>query len=62
MMYFLAEYEDEAGYPRRLETRAIFAVGVFGKPNFEEYNGKRVTLGYNTETEEVIVCRMNEEE
>lgn len=55
-LYFTFTIEDE-GTKHRVDTRAIFAASLLGYPNFEDFIHKRVLIGYNKKTTELITIR-----
>ena len=56
-MYFTVEVLDRQGQTIRRNTRNLFHQG---QPNFEEYLNKRVLVGYNDETDAVVVIQKME--
>lgn len=53
-MYFTVTLRDRYGREFQADTRAIFSTG---DPNFEDYLNQRVLIGYNEETECVVVIQ-----
>lgn len=51
-MYFTVQVMDRSGNLRSKDTRAIFSQG---EPNFEDYLNKKVLVGYNDESDIVVV-------
>lgn len=54
-MYFTVVIEDPEGGRFTADTHAIFAAYGIAEPLVENYVGKTVTIGYNRETEMVVV-------
>ncbi len=53
--YYTVEFIDRQGTLLRRNTSCMF--DTLSKPTLEEYNGKRVLIGYNSKTDRVVVIR-----
>ena len=53
--YYIVEFNDRQGKLLRRNTSCMFH--ALSKPTLEEYNGKRVLIGYNSKTDRVVVIR-----
>ena len=51
-LYFIVEVEE-----RTLETRAVFNAEGLMTPQFNDYSNATVLIGYNAETEELVVIK-----
>ena len=54
VMYFTVTIRDRHGRELEVDTRHIFSQG---NPNFEEYVNQRALIGYNDQTERVVVVQ-----
>lgn len=54
---FSVTIKDENGVPVNVDTKAIFAVGGFVSPLFDDYNNKIVKIGYNPNSGDVVVVK-----
>ncbi len=56
-MSFSVEFLDGAGKPVKAETRYVF-FAYWGKPNFADYNNRRVLIAYHEPSGDVVVLKL----
>ena len=56
-MSFSVAFLDEAGQTVKAETRYVF-FAYWGKPNFSDYNNRRVLIAYHAPSGDVVVLKL----